>query len=69
MGHPQKLWLAAVQGWVADVAAGYEVDHVFGDVGGVVADALQVAGYKDQIDRGGDRPGSRCMWSAVRGKT
>jgi hypothetical protein len=34
--------LTAIQGWVADVAAGYEIDYVFGDVGRVVADAFQI---------------------------
>jgi hypothetical protein len=34
--------LAAVQGWVADVAAGYEVDYVFGDICRVVADAFEI---------------------------
>ena len=47
MGQPQTFWLAAVQGRVADVAAGYEVDYVFGDVGGVVADAFEVFGDED----------------------
>jgi len=36
--------LAAVEGWVAHVAAGYEIDYVFGYVGGVVADAFQIFG-------------------------
>src|SRR3990172_1776641 len=38
------LDLAAVEGGVADVAAGDDVDEVFSDVGGVVADALEVPG-------------------------
>ena len=40
---------------MADVAAGYEIDYVFGDVGGVVADALEVARHENQIERRLDR--------------
>ena len=39
--------LAAVDDVVADVLALDEVDNVFGDVGGVVADALEVFGHED----------------------
>src|SRR5271169_3569033 len=46
--------LPAVEGWVADVAACYEIDYVFGDVGGVVAYAFQVLGYQDQLEGGED---------------
>jgi hypothetical protein len=35
---------------VADVLALDNVDNVFGDVGGVVADALEVLGYQDQFE-------------------
>src|SRR5438445_12984341 len=44
--------LAAVDGGVADVLALDEVDDVFGDVGGVVADALEVFGDENQFERG-----------------
>jgi hypothetical protein len=37
----------AVHGWVTDVLALDDVDYVFGDVGGVVADALEVFGDED----------------------
>jgi hypothetical protein len=37
-------FLAAVDGGVADVLALDDVDDVFGDVGGVVADAFEVFG-------------------------
>src|SRR5271169_2299647 len=46
--------LPAIEGRVADVAAGYEIDYVFGDVGGVVADAFQIFGYEDQLEGGED---------------
>src|SRR5690348_2717010 len=42
--------LAAVEGGVADVAAGDEVDDVFGDVGGVVADAFEIFGDHDEFE-------------------
>jgi hypothetical protein len=42
---------------VADVLALDEVDDVFGDVGGVVADALEVLGDEDQFERGKDDAG------------
>lgn len=35
---------------MADVAACHEVDYVFGDVRGVVADAFEVLGYQDQFE-------------------
>jgi hypothetical protein len=47
---------AAVEGGVADVAAGDEVDYVFGDVDGVVADAFEVLGDEDQFE-GGENDG------------
>src|SRR6267143_7316894 len=46
--------LAAVGDVVADVLALDEVDDVFGDVGGVVADAFEVLGDEDQFERGKD---------------
>jgi hypothetical protein len=39
---------------VANVAAGYEVDYVFGYVGGVVADAFEIFGYEDELEGGED---------------
>ena len=42
--------LAAVEGGMADVAAGDEVDYVLGDVGGVVADAFEVLRDEDQFE-------------------
>ena len=42
---------------MADVLALDEVDDVFGDVGGVVADALEVFGDEDQFERGEDDAG------------
>ena len=49
--------LAAVDGGVADVLALDEVNDIFGDVGGVVADALEVFGDEDQFERGKDDAG------------
>src|SRR5205085_3344984 len=40
---------------VADVARGNHEDDVLGDVGGVVADAFEVAGDENQIQRGLNR--------------
>ena len=37
--------LTSIEGGVADVAAGYEIDYVFGYVGGVVADAFEIFGH------------------------
>src|SRR5437588_11574604 len=48
---------AAIDGRMADVLALDEVDDVFGDVGGVVADALEVLGDEDQFERGKDHAG------------
>jgi hypothetical protein len=39
---------------VADVAAGYEIDYVFGYVSSVVADAFEIFGYQDQLEGGED---------------
>src|SRR5438105_9872861 len=52
-----KAALAAVGDVVADVLALDEVDDVFGDVGGVVADALEVFGDEDQFESGKDDAG------------
>src|SRR5438445_6502711 len=49
--------LAAVDGGVADGLALDEVDDVFGDVGGVVADALEVFCDEDQFEGGKDDAG------------
>ena len=46
--------LTPVDGGVADVLALHEVDNVLGDVGGMVADALEVLGHEDQLKRGKD---------------
>jgi hypothetical protein len=54
---PRERGLAAVDRWVADVLALHDVDDVFGDVGGVVADALEVFGDEDQLKRGEDDAG------------
>src|SRR6266566_9901315 len=48
---------AAIDGGMADVLALDEVDDVFGDVGGVVADALEVLGDENQFERGKDDAG------------
>ena len=37
----------AVNGRMADIAARDHVDHIFGDVSGVVGDALQILGDQD----------------------
>ncbi len=49
--------LAAVDGGVADVLALDDVDDVFGDVGGMVADALEIFGDEDEFERGEDHAG------------
>jgi hypothetical protein len=48
---------AAVDGGVSDVLALDDVDDVFGDVGGVVADAFEVFGDEDEFERGEDHAG------------
>src|SRR6266571_4434210 len=55
--RPSRAGLAAIDGGVADVLALDEVDDVLGDVGGVVADALEVLGDEDQFERGKDDAG------------
>ena len=42
---------------MADVAAGDDVDDVFGDVGGVVADAFEIFGDENQLERRKDDGG------------
>src|ERR1700674_1635405 len=54
---PTNRTLPPVDGGVADVLALDEVDDVLGDVGGVVADALEVFGNEDQFERGKDDTG------------
>src|SRR6266404_796020 len=41
-----------VGGRMANVASGDHVDHVFGDIGGVVGDAFQVLRHQDQLEGG-----------------
>ena len=48
---------SAVHRGVADVVAWHDVDDVLGDVGGVVADALEVFGHKDQLEGREDHAG------------
>ena len=40
---------------VTDVTGGDHEDDVFGDVGGMIADALEVARDQDEVERGLDR--------------
>jgi len=47
-----KLRLTAIYGGVANVLTLDDVDDVFGDVGGVVADAFEVFGYEDKFEGG-----------------
>ena len=54
---PREPGLAAVDSRVADVLALDDIDYVFGDVGGVVADALEVLGDEDQLEGGEDDAG------------
>ena len=44
---PEASGGIAVDSGMAHVAASDHVDHVFGDIGGVVGDALQIFGYQD----------------------
>ena len=39
--------LAAINGGVADVLPLHDVDYVFGDIGGMIADALEIFGHED----------------------
>ena len=52
-----RSFLCPFAGVVADVARRHDEDHVLGDVGRVVADALQVAGDEDEIEGGLDGRG------------
>jgi len=56
-GFGAKSELAAVDAGVADVLALDDVDDVFGDIGGVVADALEVFGDEDELESGEDNAG------------
>ncbi len=49
--------LATVEDGAADVAPGADVDDVLSDVGGVVADALQVLRHQDQLESRKDEAG------------
>src|SRR6476661_901901 len=42
---------------VPDILGQHHEDHVFGDVGGVVADAFEVPRHQDQVERRLDRGG------------
>ena len=42
--------LAAVGGGVAHVMTFHHVDHVFGNVGGMIGNALQILGHQDQLE-------------------
>ncbi len=46
---------------VPDVAGGHHEDHVLRNIGGVIADALEVPGNQDQIQGGLDGVGSWSM--------
>ena len=46
---------------VPDVLGRHHEDNVLGDVGGVVADPLQMAGNQNQLERGGDLAGTSSM--------
>jgi hypothetical protein len=52
-----KVGLAAVDAGVADVLALDDVDDVFGDVGGVVADTFEIFGDEDELEGGEDDAG------------
>src|SRR5260370_26397309 len=55
--HTSNAGLAAVDGGMADVLALHEVDDVLGDVGGVVANALEVFCHQDQLEGGENHAG------------
>src|SRR6266852_5669287 len=55
--HPSNVGSAAVDGGVADVLALDDVDDVFGDVGGVIADAFEVFSHEDKLESGKDHAG------------
>jgi hypothetical protein len=52
-----RVGLAAVDGGVTNVLALDDVDDVFGDIGGMVADALEVFGDEDELESGKDDAG------------
>jgi len=45
--------LAAINGWVADVLSLHDVNHIFGNVRRVVADAFQILGHQNQLEKPG----------------
>ena len=47
---------------MTDVRAAHPEDHIFGDVGGVIGDALQIAGDQQGIERLAGYSGVR-SWS------
>jgi hypothetical protein len=53
----ERFGLAAINRGVADVLALDDIDNVFGDVGGVVADAFEIFGDQDQFEGGKDDAG------------
>ncbi len=53
----KKTGSAAIHGGMADVAALDDVNDVFGDVCGVVADALEIFGDENQFEGGKDHAG------------
>jgi hypothetical protein len=57
MNRAPTSGLAAVYAGVADVLALDDVDDVFGDVGGVIADAFEVFGDEDELESGKDHAG------------
>jgi len=57
-GTYEKL-LTAVYSVMSDILALDQVDDVFGDVGGVVTDALEVLGDEDEFERRKDDAGNR----------
>ena len=62
MGVSDREFFTAVfreHGVVADVDAIDEKQHVLGDIGGVVGDALEIVGYEHQVDGGGNGGGIR----------
>src|SRR5947209_16661614 len=49
-----KLDVFRVLGVMPDINPFYQEDYVFGDIRGMIADPLQIAGHEDEIDRRGD---------------
>jgi hypothetical protein len=56
-GSEDPPLLTAVDGGVTDVLALDDVDDVFGDVGGMVADAFEIFRYEDQLEGWEDHAG------------